>query len=229
MRLLIIEDNKDLSIELADFFEEQGDIVDTAADGITGLHLAVVNHYDAIVLDLMLPGISGLELCKRLRQDAGNWVPILMLTARDTLEDRISGFEQGADDYLIKPFSLKELKLRLNALARRQNGSRQQIVLRVADLELKPETREVSRAGVAIELTAIEFQILELLMRQSPRVVSRRNLEYNIWGDTPPDGEALRVHIHHLRNAIDKSFPTPLLHTIRGIGYQLKAGNALPS
>lgn len=229
MRLLIIEDNKDLSIELADFFEGQGDIVDAAADGITGLHLAVVNHYDAIVLDLMLPGIDGLDLCKRLRQDAGNWVPILMLTARDTLEDRIRGFEHGADDYLIKPFSLKELKLRLNALARRQNGDRLQTVLHVADLELKPETREVRRAGVSIELTAIEFQILELLMRQSPRVVSRRNLEYGIWGDTPPDGEALRVHIHHLRNAIDKSFSTPLLHTIRGVGYQLKADNALPS
>lgn len=229
MRLLLIEDNRDLLTELADFLEAQGDIIDTAEDGITGLHLAVVNPYDAIVLDLMLPGIDGLALCKRLRQESGNWVPILMLTARDTLEDRISGFEHGADDYLVKPFSLKELKLRLNALARRQDGSRQQTSLQVADLELKPETREVKRAGVAIDLTAIEFQILELLMRQSPRVVTRRNLEYGIWGDSPPDGEALRVHIHHLRNAIDKSFATPLLHTIRGIGYQLKADDALSS
>ncbi|MGZ8165523.1 MAG: response regulator transcription factor [Methylobacter sp.] len=227
MRLLIIEDNQDLSIELADFFELQGDIIDTAADGVTGLHLAVVNQYDAIILDLMLPGIDGLELCRRLRNDAGNWIPVLMLTARDTLPDRLKGFEHGADDYLVKPFSLMELKLRLTALTRRHSGINQQTALSVADLKLVPETREVSRAGMAIELTAIEFQILELLMRQSPRVVSRQNIEYNIWGDTPPDAEALRVHIHHLRNAIDKSFPVPLLHTVRGIGYQLKPGNAL--
>jgi DNA-binding response OmpR family regulator len=227
MRLLIIEDNQDLSIELADFFELQGDIIDTAADGVTGLHLAVVNQYDAIVLDLMLPGIDGLELCRRLRKDAGNWIPVLMLTARDTLPDRLKGFEHGADDYLVKPFSLMELKLRLTALTRRHSGINQQTTLGVADLKLVPETREVSRAGMPIELTAIEFQILELLMRQSPRVVSRQNIEYSIWGDTPPEGEALRVHIHHLRNAMDKSFSVPLLHTVRGIGYQLKPGNAL--
>ena len=229
MRLLIIEDNRDLSFELTDFFEQQGDIIDTAADGITGLHLAVVNQYDAIVLDLTLPGIDGLELCRRLRHDAGNWVPVIMLTARDTLADRVSGFEHGADDYLVKPFSLKELKLRLNALTRRNTGVSQQTTLRIADLKLVPETREVTRGNELIELTAIEFQILELLMRQSPRVVSRQNLEYSIWGDTPPEGEALRVHIHHLRNAIDKPFADPLLHTVRGVGYQLKQSNALSS
>lgn len=222
MRLLIIEDNQDLSAELAGFFEMQGDTIDTAGDGLTGLHLAVVNDYDAIVLDLTLPGMDGLELCRRLRQDAGNWLPILMLTARDTLEDRIKGFEQGADDYLVKPFSLKELKLRLTALARRSVGIHQSAALQIADLTLIPETREVKRGDKSIELTAIEFQILEMLMRQSPRVVTRQNLEYCIWGDTPPEGEALRVHIHHLRNAIDKPFASPLLHTIRGVGYQLK-------
>jgi DNA-binding response OmpR family regulator len=229
MRLLIIEDNKDLSFELTDYLESQGDIVDTAADGITGLHLAVVNPYEAIVLDLTLPGIDGLELCQRLRQDAGNWVPILMLTARDTLADRIKGFEQGADDYMVKPFSLKELRLRLNAMVRRHSRIHQHATLRVADLELQPDTREVRRGGIPIELTAIEFQILELLMRKSPCVVSRQNLEYGVWGDTPPDGEALRVHIHHLRQAIDKSFNAPLLHTIRGVGYQLKADNGVSS
>lgn len=229
MRLLIIEDNQDLCSELADFLELQGDTIDTAADGITGLHLAVVNEYDAIILDLTLPGMDGLELCRRLRQDAGNWVPVLMLTARDTLDDRLSGFERGADDYLVKPFSLKELRYRLNALARRTTGLHQQSMLTVGDLELVPETREVRRDGKLIELTAIEFQILELLMRQSPRVVSRQHLEYSIWGDTPPDGEALRVHIHHLRHAIDKPFSSPLLHTVRGVGYQLKPSNAISS
>jgi DNA-binding response OmpR family regulator len=228
MRLLIIEDNQDLCSELADFLELQGDTIDTAADGITGLHLAVVNEYDAIILDLTLPGMDGLELCRRLRQDAGNWVPVLMLTARDTLADRLKGFEQGADDYLVKPFSLKELRYRLNALTRRTAGLHQQTTLSVGDLVLAPETREVRRGDKLIELTAIEFQILELLMRQSPRVVSRQHLEYSIWGDAPPDGEALRVHIHHLRHAIDKSFSTPLLHTIRGVGYQLKPSDAIP-
>ncbi|MDD5411302.1 MAG: response regulator transcription factor, partial [Methylobacter sp.] len=168
-------------------------------------------------------------LCRRLRHDAGNWVPVIMLTARDTLADRVSGFEHGADDYLVKPFSLKELKLRLNALTRRHTGVSQQTTLRIADLKLVPETREVTRGNEPIELTSIEFQILELLMRQSPRVVSRQNLEYSIWGDTPPEGEALRVHIHHLRNAIDKPFADPLLHTVRGVGYQLKESNALSS
>lgn len=229
MRLLIIEDNKDLSFEMTDYLESQGDIVDAAADGITGLHLAVVNPYEAVVLDLTLPGIDGLELCRRLRQDAGNWVPILMLTARDTLADRINGFEQGADDYMVKPFSLKELKLRLNALVRRHSRIYQHETLRVADLELQPDTREVRRGGVAIELTVIEFQILELLMRKSPCVVSRQNLEYGVWGDMPPDGEALRVHIYHLRQAIDKSFAPRLLHTVRGVGYQLKADHGVSS
>jgi DNA-binding response OmpR family regulator len=227
MRLLIIEDNQDLSAELADFFEVQGDSIDTATDGVTGLHLAVVNDYDAIVLDLALPGMDGVELCRRLRNDADIWIPVLMLTARDTLDDRIKGFEQGADDYLVKPFSLQELKLRLTALTRRTTGIHQSVALRIADLTLDPQTREISRAGKRIELTAIEFQILELLMRQSPRVVTRQNLEYKIWGDTPPDGEALRVHIHHLRNAIDKSFACSLLHTIRGVGYQLKPSDAV--
>lgn len=227
MRLLIIEDNRDLCSELADFFELQGDTIDTAADGITGLHLAVVNEYDAIILDLTLPGMDGLELCRRLRQDAGNWVPVLMLTARDTLEDRLGGFKQGTDDYLVKPFSLQELKFRLDALARRVAGPHQQTLLTVGDLKLVPETREVRRAGKRIALTAIEFQLLELLMRQSPRVVSRQHLEHSIWGDSPPDGEALRVHIHHLRHAIDKSFAVPLLHTIRGVGYQLKQSDVV--
>lgn len=223
MRLLLIEDNQDLIKELADFFESQGDIIDAAIDGITGLHLAVVNDYDAIVLDLGLPGISGLELCKHLREKAQKWLPILMLTARDTEADRISGFEHGADDYLIKPFSLKELKLRLEALTRRQKAAYQQSTLVFSDLELNSATREVKRAKKILVLTVIEFKILELLMQHAPNVVSRQEIEYTIWGDDPPEGDALRVHIFHLRQVIDKPFTNPaLLHTIRGVGYQLK-------
>ncbi len=223
MRLLLIEDNQDLIQELADFFESQGNIIDTAADGITGLHLAVVNDYDAIVLDLGLPGINGLELCKHLREKAQKWVPVLMLTARDTLKDKISGFEQGADDYLIKSFSLKELKFRLEALTRRHSQGYQQSVLVFSDLTLNTAMREANRNGKPLELTLIEFKILELLMQHAPNVVSRQKIEYVIWGDTPPVRDSLRVHIHHLRQVIDKPFTrSALLHTIRGVGFQLK-------
>ncbi|MGR9053357.1 MAG: response regulator transcription factor [Gammaproteobacteria bacterium] len=229
MRVLIIEDNRDLAIELADYFEGLGDVVDAAADGVTGLHLAVVNRYDAIVLDLNLPGLGGLELCRRLRQDADKWVPVLMLTARDTLADRIAGFERGADDYLVKPFSLKELSLRLRSIVRRHADVSCNIVLTVDGLILNADTREVRRNEKALELTVIEFQILEMLMRRSPNVVTREEISERVWGDEPPDGDVLRVHIHHLRNAIDKGFDTPLLHTIRGVGYRLTANDALPS
>lgn len=224
MRLLLIEDNRDLAIELADFFESQGDIIDAAADGVTGLHLAVVNDYDAIILDLGLPGMDGLQLCRRLREDAKKWLPVLMLTAKDTVEDRIAGFEHGADDYLVKPFSLRELKLRLDALLRRQLINHQQRILVLGDLELNSDTHEVKRAGKSIQLTGIEFQILEYLMQQTPKVVTRQDLEQKIWDDSPPDGDVLRVHIHHLRNTIDRPFPgDPMLHTIRGVGYQIRA------
>ncbi|WP_305910245.1 response regulator transcription factor [Methylomarinum sp. Ch1-1] len=229
MRLLIIEDNQDLALELADYFEDQGNVIDCASDGVTGLHLAVINVYDVLILDLSLPGMDGLELCRRLREDAGKWLPVLMLTARDTLDDRIRGFEHGADDYLVKPFSLKELQLRVQALARRGAGSRQAQVLHCDDLRLNVETREVSRGGKEIELTVIEFQILELLMRRSPKVVSRNEMTAKIWGDHPPDADVLKVHIHHLRNAIDKPFAEQLLHTVRGVGYKLQSEHALPS
>ena len=229
MRLLIVEDNHDLALELADFFESQGHVIDAAADGVTGLHLAVVNEYDVLILDLNLPGMDGLELCRRLREDAGKWLPVLMLTARDTLNDRILGFEHGADDYLVKPFSLTELQLRIQALARRGTENLQSLLLRIDDLELNVETREVRRGGKKIELTVIEFQILELLMKRSPKVVNRSEIGHKIWGDNPPDADVLKVHIHHLRNAIDKPFAEPLLHTVRGVGYRLQSAHAIPS
>ncbi|MBS3951384.1 MAG: response regulator transcription factor [Methylomicrobium sp.] len=226
MEILLVEDNNDLAIELADFFEAQGHSIDAAADGITALHLAIVNHYDVIVLDLNLPGIDGLTVCQRLRQEE-KWTPILMLTARDTLTDRIKGFEFGADDYLVKPFSLKELNLRLSALVRRSSGVNRSTTLTVAGLELDVKNHHVMRNGIKIDLTVIEFRILELLMRKSPHVVSRDELSRAIWQDSPTDADTLKVHIHHLRSAIDKPFEKPLLHTIRGIGYQLSETHAL--
>lgn len=227
MHLLLVEDNNDLAIELADFLESRGHTIDAAADGITGLHLAVVNDYDAIILDLMLPGLDGLELCHRLRQDAGRWTPILMLTARDTVEDRLAGFEQGADDYLVKPFALAELLARLTALERRSSKKLPGSLLRVGDLELNTNTLSVQRAGQPIVVTPAGLKILELLMRASPGIVRRERIERALWGDEPPDGDSLRVHMHNLRAAIDKPFDSPLLHTLRGVGYRLAPPDVL--
>lgn len=224
--VLIVEDNPDLAANIADYLEARGYLVDAAMDGVTGLHLAVTQPHDAIVLDLMLPGIDGLTLCRRLRQDAQSTVPILMLTARSTLDDKAAGFGEGADDYLVKPFELRELDLRLRALTRRGRGNEALRRLKVADLVFDLDTLTVQRAGKTVALPVLALKILELLMRRSPSVVRRRDIEQAVWGDSPPDSDALRVHMHTLRSAIDPPGMPPLLHTVRGIGYQLKAPDA---
>lgn len=221
MRLLIIEDTEDLRDNLTDFLEAKGHKVDGAGDGITGLHLAVVNEYDAIVLDLGLPGMDGLDVCGRLRQDAKKTTPILMLTARDTLNDKLAGFQRGTDDYLVKPFAMEELLARLLALTQRQRKEAGDNILRVGQLSYNLDNVEVSREGMPIELTPICLRILELLMRESPRVVKREQVEKAIWANDQPDSDSLRTHIHILREAIDKPFDAPMLHTLRGIGYRL--------
>lgn len=222
MRVLIIEDNEDVAANVADFLEARGDVVDFAYDGLGGLHLAVTQSYDVIVLDLGLPGMDGLSVCRRLREDARSAVPILMLTARDTLPDTLSGFGAGTDDYMVKPFALQELAVRLQALVRRAQppacGP-----LRVADLELDPETRVVRRAGRSLELNPTCFTILRRLMEASPRVVSRSELERAVWGELVPESDALRSHIYAIRRAVDRDFDRPLLHTLRGVGYRLAA------
>lgn len=226
MYVLIVEDNDDLAANIGEYCEERGDIVDYAGDGLTGLHLAAVNHYDVLVLDLSLAGLDGLSLCERVRLDAGNNVPILMLTARDTLRDRLAGFEIGADDYVIKPFSLPELHMRLKALVRRAAGAGDH--LSVADLVFDTRTLIVRRAGRRLELAATGLRVLELLMRASPAVVRSETVERVIWGDDPPDSDAaLRGHIHQLRGVIDKPFPVKLLKTVHGIGYRLADDDAL--
>ena len=227
MQLLVIEDNPDLAANVCDFLEAKGHITDAAADGITGLHLAVTQDYDAIVLDVALPGMDGLTLCRKLREEAGKSTPVLMLTARDTLDDRVSGLEIGADDYVIKPFALRELEARLKALVRRAQGISAPKVVRVADLEFDPSLMRVQRNGRRIDLPPIALKVLETLMRASPRVVKRDELERVIWGDEPPDSDALRTHIHAVRNAIDLPGEVALLHTLRGIGYQLAMPDAL--
>lgn len=220
MYLLVIEDNPDVAANLCDFFAAHGHTVDLAYDGLSGLRFALAESYDAVVLDLMLPGMDGLEVCGRLR-DAGLTVPVLMLTARDTLDNKLEGFDSGADDYLVKPFALQELEARLQALVRRASGDTGPRRLRVADLVYDPGTQTVTRAGRRIELAPIPLRMLALLIRRSPKVVTREEIEREIWGDSPPDSDALRAHLHAVRTAIDRDFDPPLLHTLRGIGYQL--------
>ena len=209
MRILVIEDNQDIAANLGDYLEDRGHTVDFAADGVTGLHLAVVHDFDAIVLDLNLPGMDGLEVCRKLRNEARKQTPVLMLTARDTLDNKLAGFDSGADDYLIKPFALQEVEVRLNALARRGKGV-QTRVLDVADLEYNLDTLEVRREGKLLQLNPTALKILQALMEASPAVVTRQELETRVWGEELPDSDSLRVHIHGLRAVVDKPFDPPL-------------------
>lgn len=222
MYILVIEDNPDLVANLYDFLEPRGYVVDAAYDARSGLRFARDNDYDAIILDLMLPGMDGLEVCSHLR-DTGRNTPVLMLTARDTLDDKLEGFASGADDYLVKPFAMQELDVRLKALVRRVRGERSREQLQVADLVFNPATLHVNRGSKSISLPPIPLKILALLIRQSPRVVPRREIERRIWGNTRPDSDALRTHISVLRAAIDRPFDKHLLRTVHGIGYQLAA------
>jgi DNA-binding response OmpR family regulator len=224
MRILVVEDNRDILANVLDYLQLKAYSVDCAQDGLSGLHLATTNHYDLIVLDIMLPGMDGYQVCKRLREDARSEVPILMLTARDALEDRLEGLKSGADDYLIKPFALSELVARIEAILRRSRGSRKR-QLKVADLVYDLDTLDITRAGLPLKINPMALKLLEILMRKSPSVVRREVLEEALWGDDTPDSDSLRSHIHQLRQIIDKPFPKPLLHTLHGIGYRLAEKN----
>jgi len=220
MRILLVEDNRDILANLADYLELKGYSVDCAQDGLSGLNLATSGHYDLLVLDVMLPGLDGYSLCRRLREEARSAVPVIMLTARDQLDDRLLGFKAGADDYLIKPFALSELAARIEAVLRRSQGAARRL-LQVADLSYDLDTLEVSRAGCRLKLNPLGLKLLALLMQKSPHVLRREALEEALWGDDCPDSDSLRSHIHQLRQVIDKPFPRPLLHTVHGVGYRL--------
>jgi DNA-binding response OmpR family regulator len=220
MHLLLIEDNLDLAANVGEFLESRGCSVDYARDGTHGLQLAGGEGYDAVILDLGLPGLDGLTLCRRLRDTARRDIPIVMLTARDTESDKLSGFDAGADDYVTKPFSLLELHARLKALVRRASGSRG--VLQVADLTFDLRTLLIRRGSRPIALAPTGMRILEQLMRASPGVVTREQIERTVWGDDPPGTDAaLRGHILIIRNAVDSDSEPKLLHTVHGIGYRL--------
>ena len=220
MRILLVEDNRDILTNMADYLQIKGYTVDCAQDGLSGLRLASSEHYDLLVLDIMLPGIDGYTVCQRLRQEARRDTPVIMLTARDQLDDRLQGFQSGADDYLVKPFELAELAARIEAVLRRSlgGGKRQ---LQVSDLIYDLDTLEATRADKPLKLNPVGHKLLTLLMQKSPHVVRREVLEEAIWGDDAPDSDSLRSHVHQLRQVIDKPFEKPLLHTVHGIGFRL--------
>jgi len=222
-QVLVIEDNADILANLYGFLEPLGYALDSARSGPAGLRQAGAQDYDVIVLDLMLPGLDGLEVCRELRRRLRVATPILMLTARDTERDKLAGFEAGADDYLVKPFSLAELHARLRALHRRARGLHVATVLAAAGVRLDPGTFQASRDGTPLRLTPTGLKLLAALLRAAPRVVTRAELERELWGDSPPASDALRTHMHALRAALDKPFAAPVLHTLPGIGYWLAA------
>lgn len=222
MRILVIEDQEEILENIADYLQLHGFTVDCAQNGLGGLHLAITLEFDLIILDIMLPGMDGLTLCRKLRQEAAIHTPVIFLTARDSLEDKLAGFKAGSDDYLVKPFSLPELHARVEAVLRRSRPF-QSHRLQVADLLYDLDTLQVTRQGKHLKLNPIGLKLLERLMKSSPNVVRREILQDVLWGDDVPDSDSLRSHIHLLRQTVDKPFSSSLIHTIHGIGYCLKA------
>lgn len=221
MHILLIEDNPDILANAMDYLESKGHTVDCAYDGLAGLRLAQSGSFDAIVLDLMLPKLDGISLCQRLRIDYGMNTPILMLTARDTLDDKLRGFEVGADDYLVKPYALAELEARLKALCRRPSNASNQNVLTIGKLSIDIAKHEILREGVDIKLPPLSFKLLVLLARHAPNVVRKEEITRELWGDEPPNSDALRVHLHQLRQLVDKPFSTAMICTVAGVGARL--------
>ena len=220
MRLLIVEDNHRLNNSLRMSLMDDGYAVDPAYDGLEGEELAEMTPYDAIILDLMLPKKDGIEVCRDLRDKHVN-TPILMLTARDTIEDRVQGLDSGADDYLVKPFAIEELRARLRALLRRDSADRSGLI-QVGDLMLDPATHSVERSGSPIQLTAKEYSLLEYFMRNPDRLITREMAESHIWSyDFDGTSNVVDVYIRRLRRKIDDPYPVKLFETIRGAGYRL--------
>ena len=220
--MLLVEDDFDLAETVIDYLAIESISCDYASNGVAGEKLLADNAYDVVLLDLNLPRLDGLTLCQKLRS-GGNDTPVLMLTARDQLDDKVAGFEAGTDDYLVKPFELRELVVRIHALARRRSGQVQ--LLRCADLEMNLKEDDVSRAGQKIKLSPTARQILEALLRVSPETVTKQKLIDTVWGDDPPDSNSLKVHMHHLRKAVNEGFDSPLIHTISGRGFAVKEGD----
>ena len=220
MKILLVDDNRDLAASLADFLEEKGYEMDFAFSGASALELVINDVYDVIILDVMMPGIDGLKTCQLLRESLHVATPIIFLTARDTLEDKLAGFQVGADDYLVKPFAPEELECRIQALVLRgvrTNIGKQEF----GPLSIDFSRQEVTREGQVITLNSTQINMLRLLIQKSPQTVSREQLESAMWESGTPDSDPLRTHIYRLRIAIDKPFETHLIETVYGKGYRL--------
>ncbi|GAA03779.1 response regulator transcription factor [Photobacterium leiognathi] len=222
MKILIVDDNYQIVETISDYLELENNIVDCAYHGEGALKLIEDNHYDVIIMDIMMPKIDGISAVEKIRADLLCGTPILFLSAKDTLDDKIAAFKAGGDDYLLKPFAMEELCLRIQALANR--GQRKDIgILSFADIQINNQTDEVRRDDQVIKLSRIQLKILKLLIRQAPNIVTRQQIMETIWGDESPCSDALRSHIYGLRNAIDKGFSESRLETIHGQGYRIKA------
>ena len=221
MRVLIVEDDVKLAAAIRRGLQAEGVVADVAGRGEDALWMAEATEFDAVLLDVMLPGIDGFDTCRRLRAD-GIWTPIIMVTARDAVEDRVQGLDQGADDYLVKPFSLAELLARLRAVARRGPVERP-VVFEVGDLRLDPTTRQVWRGSTEVELSPKEFALLETFMRHPGEVLSQFQLLEHAWGyDYENRSNVVEVYVRYLREKIDRPFGVRSLETVRGAGYRLR-------
>lgn len=218
--ILVVEDQQSIAQNIADYMENKGHVLDFASQGDQALELVLTNHYDLVILDLNLPAMDGLEVCKQVRTQASHHVPIIMLTARDSIDDKISGFTLGTDDYLTKPFSLEELEVRCIALSRRYLLQTDH-TLTFDQLIIDRKSQQVTRAGIKLELHSMGYRILSILAEAYPQVVSRSRLSQKLWGDEPTESDALRSHIYQLRNILDKPYDYPMIKTMHGIGFRL--------
>ncbi len=227
LSILIVEDNAALAANIYDFLEASGHVPDAAPDGESALGLLALNRYDAVVLDWMMPRMDGIAMLERLRGELKSTIPVLLLTSKDQVENKIHGFEAGADDYMVKPIALAELEVRLRVAAARAQAARGlSQVLEVADLHFDLSTLVVTRAGRPLTLSPIRRQLLEMLMRRSPQVVRREDLENLIWKDAVPDADILRSHMHMLRKAVDGEAGSKLIRTVTGSGYCIRPPDA---
>ena len=224
--IFVVEDEEDILDLIRHHLLKEGYVVSTATNGMEAVKSIQRKVPDLVLLDVMLPGMDGTKLCKTLREEWHNKTPILMLTARDTILDKVAGFDSGGDDYLVKPFSLLEVEVRLKALVRRARGGVAPAApLRVGSLVYDASTMTAVRSGQALALTKTGYRLLHCLMRESPKIVSRDKLAAEVWGDDRPDSDALRTHIHALRQALDKGHDVAMLRTVQGVGYRLVAGD----
>lgn len=222
IRILIVEDHAGLATNLLEFFSDRRYVLDFASDGLTALHLIATNEYDVIILDIMLPGISGFDLCRRMREDLQCATPVIIMTSKDQLQDKEQGFNVGADDYLVKPFNLRELQLRVDALYRRKEGYSTTTDISIPGIHFNPGTFVVSTAdGRKLELSGTAARIFEELIKAYPNVLSYTEIQNRVWGEKEVDMNTLRTHVYSLRRLLQDTFSCPMIKTMHGRGYRL--------